>query len=212
MSTDRGRKVQVTTRENILAAALTLFAERGYDGVGVDLIAEKAGIKGPSMYKHFKGKEMILDTLIDRVEEYYEQHFGSEVHPGSIPTSMEELTRITKNRILFTIHDETVKKTRRLLTMEQFRSERIGQLATKHNLTGVQGLYCRIFREMMDAGVLRREDPMLLALQYIAPVSLLIQLLDREPEREAEILERINAHLEQFTRGYGVNASSQYTP
>ena len=212
MPTDRGRKVQVTTRENILAAALTLFAERGYDGVGVDLIAEKAGIKGPSMYKHFKGKEMILDTLIDRVEEYYEQHFGSEVHPGSIPTSMEELTRITKNRILFTIHDETVKKTRRLLTVEQFRSERIGQLATKHNLTGVQGLYCRIFREMMDAGVLRREDPMLLALQYIAPVSLLIQLLDREPEREAEILERINAHLEQFTREYGVNASSQYTP
>ncbi|MGN0424111.1 MAG: TetR/AcrR family transcriptional regulator [Acetatifactor sp.] len=198
----------MTTKEKILAAALTLFAEKGYDGVGVDLIAERAGIKGPSMYKHFKGKEVILDTLIDRVEEYYEQHFGSEVHPGSIPTSMEELTSITKNRILFTIHDETVRKTRRLLTMEQFRSERIAELATKHNLTGVQRMYCRIFREMMDAGVLRREDPMLLALQYVAPVSMLIQLLDRETEREAEILERIDAHLRHFAGEYGVSASS----
>ena len=92
--------------------------------------------------------------------------------------------------------------------MEQFRSERIGQLATKHNLTGVQGMYCRIFREMMDAGVLRREDPMLLALQYIAPVSLLIQLIDREPEREAEVLDRINDHLGHFAGEYGVSASS----
>ena len=47
----------LTTKEKILDSALTLFSEKGYDGVGVDLIAEKVGLKGPSIYKHFKGKE-----------------------------------------------------------------------------------------------------------------------------------------------------------
>ena len=44
------------TKERILYSALDLFSEKGYDGVGVDLIAENAGLKGPSLYRHYKGK------------------------------------------------------------------------------------------------------------------------------------------------------------
>ena len=66
----------LTTKEKILNSALTLFSEKGYDGVGVDLIAEKVGLKGPSIYKHFKGKEEILEILIGNVENYYEMNFG----------------------------------------------------------------------------------------------------------------------------------------
>lgn len=196
---------QLTTRERILDSALSLFAERGYDGVGVDLIAEKAGLKGPSLYKHFRGKEDILDTIIDKVEIYYETNFGSEGNPGGIPSSMDELNRITLDRIKFTLHDETVRKTRRILSMEQFRSERIARLATKHNLDVVQGMYCNIFREMMNAGVLKKGNPEILAMQFVAPISLLIQVIDRESEREQEAMNRIAAHLEHFTEEYGVN-------
>lgn len=35
-----------------------IISEKGYDGVGVDLIAENAGLKGPSLYRHYKGKEV----------------------------------------------------------------------------------------------------------------------------------------------------------
>ena len=38
---------KISTKDRILDSALTLFAEKGYDGVGVDLIAENAGLKGP---------------------------------------------------------------------------------------------------------------------------------------------------------------------
>ena len=48
------------TKERILYAALDLISEKGYDGVGVDLIAENAGLKGPSLYRHYKGKEDIF--------------------------------------------------------------------------------------------------------------------------------------------------------
>ena len=60
------------TKEKILNAALSLFAENGYDGTSVEQIAELVGIKAPSLYKHFKGKEDILNALIDIAEELYE--------------------------------------------------------------------------------------------------------------------------------------------
>ena len=55
----------MSTKEKILDAALTLFAENGYDGTSVEQIANVVGIKAPSLYKHYKGKEDILNALID---------------------------------------------------------------------------------------------------------------------------------------------------
>ena len=179
------------TRDRILDSALTLFSEKGYDGVGVDLIAENAGIKGPSLYKHFRGKEDILDVLIEKVESYYEASFGSVNNPGKMPSSMDELITLSLKRIEFTLHDPMIKKVRRMLTMEQFRSNRIALLTTKYNIDSVQKLYQRIFQTMMDNGIMRQGDPALLSMAFAAPVSLLIQMCDREPEREQEAMERI---------------------
>ncbi|MGN0638253.1 MAG: TetR/AcrR family transcriptional regulator [Huintestinicola sp.] len=190
------------TKDRILDSALALFSEKGYDGVGVDLIAENAGIKGPSLYKHFKGKEDILDSLIEKVESYYEANFGSVNNPGKTPSSMDELIAMSLKRIEFTLHDPTIKKVRRMLTMEQFRSHRIAILTTKYNIDSVQEIYHRIFREMMDKGIMRRTDPEQLSMSFAAPVSLLIQMCDREPEREDEAMERIKEYFRYFADEY----------
>ncbi|MCR4851355.1 MAG: hypothetical protein K5870_08870, partial [Lachnospiraceae bacterium] len=47
-------------------------------------------IKAPSLYKHYKGKEDILNALIDSAEARYEELFGSENHIGKIPENREE--------------------------------------------------------------------------------------------------------------------------
>ena len=187
------------TRERILDSALTLFSEKGYDGVGVDLIAEKAELKGPSIYKHFKSKEEILDVLIEKVEGYYEENFGSESHLGEIPSSVEELIDISLRRIQFTLHDDVIKKTRRILAMEQFRSPRIAKLSSRYSMDGIQGMYQKIFRKMMDDGIIKQDDPRMLAMEFAAPVTLLIQMCDREPEREQEAMELIREFLKYFT-------------
>lgn len=62
----------MSTKDRILDEALTLFSENGYDGTSVEQIAEKVGIKAPSLYKHFKGKEDILNAIIDNAEARYE--------------------------------------------------------------------------------------------------------------------------------------------
>lgn len=193
---------KIPTKDRILDSALTLFSEKGYDGVGVDLIAENAGIKGPSLYKHFKGKEDILNALIEKAEKHYETNFGSVNDPGKTPSSMDELVTLSLQRIDFTLHDPVIKKVRRMLAMEQFRNHRIARLATKYSIDSVQEIYHRIFRQMMDNGIMRKADPAFASMSFAAPVSLLIQMCDREPERAQEAMKRIEEYLRYFSEEY----------
>ena len=50
---------RIKTKDRILFAALDLFSEKGYDQTSIDLVAEAVGIKGPSIYAHYKGKEEV---------------------------------------------------------------------------------------------------------------------------------------------------------
>lgn len=195
---------KMPTKDRILDSALTLFSEKGYDGVGVDLIAENAGIKGPSLYKHFRGKEEILDALIEKAENYYEMNFGSSDNPGKTPLSMEELIELSLKRIQFTLHDTMLKKVRRMLAMEQFRNKCIALLTTKYNIDCVQEIYQQIFSTMMDNGIMRQGDPALVSMTFAAPVSLLIQMCDREPEREQEAMKHIEKFFRYFAEEYKI--------
>lgn len=193
---------KTSTKDRILESALDLFSEKGYDGVGVDLIAENIGIKGPSLYKHYKGKEGILNALIEKLGQYYEQNFGSEQNPGKIPESMEELMELSMARINFTMHDSSIKKVRRLLAMEQFRNPVIAELATKHQITGIVAMFRRIFEVMMENGTMKKGDAEQMALEYTAPVSLMIQMCDRQPEKAEDAMAAIRRHLQCFSDRY----------
>lgn len=190
------------TRERILYAALDLFSEKGYDGVGVDLIAENVGMKGPSLYRHFKGKEDIFNSLIDLVISYYEESFELKQNPEEFPENMDELIEKSMRSIRFTIHDDIILKTRRILAMEQFRNKRMAELATRYHLENLQQVYAGIFEGLMERGILKRDDPKLLALEFVSPVSLLIHTYDRQPERKEEMLDMIRKHFEHFAKVY----------
>ena len=190
------------TKERILYAALDLFAEKGYDGVGVDLIAENAGMKGPSLYRHYKGKEDIFNSLIDLVTFHYEEGFGLKQTAEEFPESMDKLIENAMRRIQFTMHDDIVRKTRRILAMEQFRSKRMAELTTRYHLENLQQMYAGIFAGLMERGILKKDDPEYLALEFVSPVSLLIHMYDRQPEREEEVLDKMRKHFEHFVKIY----------
>ena len=59
-----------TRREQILATAATLFAERGFHGVSVVELGAACGISGPALYKHFESKDaMLAEMLVDISEQ-----------------------------------------------------------------------------------------------------------------------------------------------
>lgn len=192
----------MSTKERILEEALTLFADNGYDGTGVEQIAGKVGIKAPSLYKHFRGKEDLLNTLIDHAEARYEEYFGSEQHLGELPESKEAFIRVTMERIAFTMHDPVIQKIRKFLVQEQFRNDRLAAVTTRHQLEGVQKMYAKIIEGMMGQGLFIKDDPGMLADELTAQVVLLIARADRQPQYEQEITESIERHIRHFCDVY----------
>ncbi len=53
-------------REAILDAALELFAERGFHGTAVPLVAKKAGVGAGTVYRYFESKEALVNALYQR--------------------------------------------------------------------------------------------------------------------------------------------------
>ena len=108
----------------------------------------------------------------------------------------------TMHMVNFTVHDEKVVKTRKMLTIEQFRDERAKDLATKYFLTGLTGMFTPLFAGMMDKGLLRQDDPAMLAFAYTAPITALIHLCDREPEKANEAMTQVEAFSRHFIKTY----------
>ena len=186
------------TKERILSAALELFSRNGYAGTNIRELAEALGMGKSSLYRHFDSKEAIWNALLDEMIAYYAAHFGSAEHLPPVPNSPEELTQMTMRMVNITIRDEKIVMTRKVLSIEQYRDERAKALATKHFLTGLTDMFTPIFAAMMDRGLLHRDDPMMLAFAYTAPISALIHLCDREPEKTEEAMAQIEAFSRHF--------------
>ena len=193
-----------STKEKILEESLELFSQNGYSGTSMSDIADKVGITKAALYKHFSGKEQIFDELLTVGEEHYESNFGSKTKLSVIPKSGEELVSFSLKQIDFTLHDEDIVKFRKLFTIEQFRDEKIAKLATKHFIEIPENMYSLIFEKMMENGALKQDDPKLLAAEYIASATPMINMCDRQPEREEEIIQRISQHFERFISLYAV--------
>jgi AcrR family transcriptional regulator len=80
--------------EKILRTAMHLFHERGFDGVGVDLIGEKAGVSGPAIYRYFSGKDEILMTLLDEAIDRVLMSTG-----GQFEDPREELEHLVRGHV-----------------------------------------------------------------------------------------------------------------
>ncbi len=187
-----------STKNRILDESLIMFAENGYKGTNLRDLAARLGLSKSALYKHYESKEAIWNALLDRMEAYYAMKFGSADNLPSTPVSGEQLLRLTMGMIDFTVRDPQIVLTRKLLLTEQFHDERVCKLATKHFLEGTANIFAKVFEQMMESGVLKRSDPAMLAFCYTAPISSLVHLCDREPERQAEALQRIEAFVRYF--------------
>ena len=191
-----------TTKEQILNSALTVFSQKGYEGALLRDISSSLGITKAALYKHFDSKESIWNAVIDYVESYYSKHMES-VSDIPIPENWDELKELSLRQIDFTIHDDTVKRVRKLLSLEQYRDTRISTLATKYFITNMEVRFTKIFERMIEKGALKCDNPKMLAFQYTAPITVLIHHCDREPKKEEKIMEKIIAHIELFTQMHG---------
>ncbi len=199
------------TKERILEAALEMLSQNGYAGTNIRELSASLGLVKSEVYKHFESKKAIWNALLDRMIAYYGERFGSAAHMPPVPDSLEDFVAMAMRMVHFTVHDERIVKTRKAITLEQYRDGRARELATKHFLTGLTEMFTGVFSGMMDKGLLRREDPAMLAFAYTAPVSALIHLCDREPEKSEDAIARAEAFTRHFISIHAAKASALYS-
>ena len=66
MATKRTRMSASERREQLIAVARGLFAERGFDATSVEEVAARAQVSKPVVYEHFGGKEGLYAVVVDR--------------------------------------------------------------------------------------------------------------------------------------------------
>lgn len=197
------------TKERILHEALALFSERGYDGVSMRQIAAAVGIQAASLYSHYAGKEYLFRAILEFAQERFAETMHSlglaaDPDPQSVMELKEkDLQRISREIFLHLLKDPTAAALRRLLTAEQFRHSIAGQTYQHLYIESVLDSQTRIFKAFISAGTMRKGDPAITALHFYAPILLLLNKYDRQPDKEAKALAALEAHVNQFMRRYG---------
>ena len=192
------------TKDRILEAALNIFSRDGYAGANLKDIAGAVGVVKSGFYRHYASKEEVWDAVLNEMERYYAEHFGSTENLPAIPQSTDELKTLTLRMLDFTMRDEKIIMTRKILLTEQFRDARVRGLATEHFGAGLEALFTKIFAGMMENGSMKRGEPRMLAFAYTAPISTLVQLCDREPEQFEEVTKKVKSFVEHFICTYGM--------
>ena len=204
----------MNTKQKILDEALTLFSERGYANVYVADIAERVGIKAPSLYKHYKSKQAIFDAIIDEMNRRFREQASMLNISGEDASadakmykniSEEELIAIGKNLLLYFLHDDYTRRFRKMLTIEQFHDKQLAAVYAKQYVDDPLIYHRMLFGMMVSAGILKTADVDIMGLHFYAPIYMLLTMCDREPEREEEALRIMEAHIRQFNRLYSDN-------
>ena len=193
-----------TTKDRILNESLVMFAEHGYKGTNLRDLAARLDLSKSALYKHYDSKEAIWHALLDKMEAYYALRLGSMDNLPETPDSWDAFIQMAMGMIRFTVHDPQIILTRKLLTTEQFHDARVCKLATKHFLEWTANIYAKVFEGMMNKGLLKKGDPAMLAFSFTAPISALIHLCDREPDRHDEAFVRMEAFVRYFISSHAV--------
>ena len=203
------------TKQRILDEALTLFSEKGYANVFVGEIAEKVGIKAPSLYKHYKSKRAIFDAIIDVMNSRFEEQAkalninGTDAAVDSkIYQDMSEDNLLVLGRQLFLyyLHDDYNKRFRKMLTIEQFNNKELADIYTKLYVDDPLSYQSMLLGMVAQAGMLHTDNVEIMTLHFYAPIYYLLTICDRDPSRESKALETLDAHIRQFDRLYGRKA------
>ena len=205
------------TKEKILMTALQLFARNGYEAVSVRTIAEELGMTKGALYRHYKNKRDIFDSIVERMfqidakraNDYQMPDETYEVMPDSYQnTSLEDIQTYTIEQLKFWTEDAFASKFRKMLSLEQYRNAEMKELYSQCIVAGPVAYLEDLFRELIKEGVLKAENPRQLAIEYYAPLFLLINMFDQTGEIE-EYMEILKNHTNHFREKYVMDVGEE---
>lgn len=175
------------THDKILIESLKLFAIKGYSDVFLNDIAEKVGIKAPSIYKHFKNKKDIFESCIEKFEERMNEKRSQLLLPINnekldpyLLKSREEIIDIALKLLEFHLTDDVASNFRKMLLIERSRSSEINSIYEKTFITKPLFYQENVFKKLINENIFKKGDSKLMALKFYSPIYFILQKYDFE--------------------------------
>lgn len=190
------------TKERILETALELFAQSGYLGTSMSDIAARLGITKAALYKHYAGKQKILDRIVQRMNELDAARAAAYEMTGAEPegfaqaylnTPLDRIRAYSTAQFDHWTREPFSANFRKMLTLEQYRDARLAQLYQENLASGPVKYMAAIFRPLTDSD----ETAMQLALDFYGPMYLLYSVYDGAADQSA-VAPMLEAHIDRF--------------
>lgn len=193
-----------TTKEKILLTSLKLFAQDGYEAVSISKISGELGMAKSALYKHYKNKRDIFDSIINRMDELdYARAREYNMPDGNMDEIIKEYRNISTYKIrIYTeaqfkhwTEEEFSSLFRRMLTLEQYRNQEMSDLYQKYLVSGPIDYMTYLF-----AGITgKKEEAKQLAIEFYGPIFLMYSLYDNKREGD-DLTEMLKNHVERFSK------------
>lgn len=193
-----------TTKEKILLTSLKLFAQDGYEVVSISKISGELGMAKSALYKHYKNKRDIFDSIINRMDELdyerareYNMPEGNmdEIIKGYRKISIDKIRIYTEVQFKHWTEEEFPSLFRRMLTLEQYRNQEMADLYQKYLVSGPIDYMTYLF-----AGITgKKEEAKQLAIEFYGPIFLMYSLYDNKRE-EDDLAEMLKKHVDRFSK------------
>ena len=193
-----------TTKEKILLTSLKLFAQDGYEAVSISKISGELGMAKSALYKHYKNKRDIFDSIINRMDELdyerareYNMPEGNmdEIIKGYRKISIDKIRIYTEVQFKHWTEEEFPSLFRRMLTLEQYRNQEMADLYQKYLVSGPIDYMTYLF-----AGITgKKEEAKQLAIEFYGPIFLMYSLYDNKRE-EDDLAEMLKKHVDRLSK------------
>lgn len=207
----------MSTREKIITVSLDLFSKKGFDAVSVRDISGAVGIKESSLYNHFKNKQDIFDTILKEYSNRWDAIFNNlqltgedmEFAVDSRTIEMyknmtnEDFAQIAGTIFDYYMTDEINVKFRRMLTIEQYRSEDIAKIFRKISFDDSIEYQAQLFEALIKTGCFIEVDPYILAIEFFSPIFLIFYKYDNKNEELQNAKKLFLRHIDNFNKVYG---------
>ncbi|WP_054697019.1 TetR/AcrR family transcriptional regulator [Syntrophomonas palmitatica] len=179
--------MKLNTKERIREAALSIFANKGYEGATMQEIAEAVGINKASIYNHYKGKEDLFFAVYQDVADDYVKLMERVIGDSKDMKLAERLFYIFEEEILYFYRNpesQAFWNQITLFTPDVLREEFWKDLAQRELFFRTQ--MEALFFQGMEEGIIRRDDPAKLMFTFRAMKEGLLNWMIATPKSEEE--------------------------
>lgn len=196
-------KTLKNTKKIIFEKAIELFSVKGYSGTSMRDLARNVGIKESSLYNHYKGKEAILQSILD----YYMDNFKKSLdsldnlkNSGVVFNSAIEFWMAGVQEFLKT-QEKFTDAISRILVNEMYLNKQCREFVLTSMFTAQKELTKNIFQAMYDQGLIKEKDIDIAASQYvymIQGIGIENNLLLLSGEKNETVMHNMFEHMKYF--------------